>query len=82
MGINFEKQMVIHITQSLVMRYGPIMELDEFGEFFKFGEKTIQNKIQRGDTDIPKYTQLKGKRVFLANDIAEWMVCNELRFPK
>ncbi|PAF46303.1 hypothetical protein BKH41_09350 [Helicobacter sp. 12S02232-10] len=82
MNLSFEKHMTISLAQTITMKYGAILELDDFAELSGFNKITIANKINRGDKDLPKYTQLKGKRVFLANDIAEWMVDCDLKFPK
>ena len=49
-------------------------------EIFGLNEVTIRNKFSQGAKDLPSYTQLKGKRVVMANDLAEFMIKNEMKF--
>ncbi|PAF49189.1 hypothetical protein BKH41_03660 [Helicobacter sp. 12S02232-10] len=78
----YRRMLKISITQSLIQKYGAILSFKEMENVIPLREFTIRDKITKGAIDLPRYTQLEGKRVFLANDIAEWMVDNDLKFPK
>ena len=78
--LNFHQSMVISITQSIIARYGAVLDEKDIGEIFGLSETTIRNKFTQGAKDVPVYTQLKGKRVVMAQDLADFMVHNQLKF--
>lgn len=82
MNLSYEKQMTIALSQSIIQKYGAILGVKDLAEILGMGHQSLQNKLCNEDKDMPKYTQLRGKKVFMANDIAEWMVSNNLKFPK
>lgn len=82
MNLSYEQQMILKITESLIQKYGPIISSRDFAKILGVEHDTIKAKICRFHTDMPKYTQLSRRRVFMAPDIAEWMVLNDLKFPK
>lgn len=82
MNLSYEKQMTIALAQSLVQKYGAMLSDKDFSEILGIKAETIGKKVRNMHNDLPKYTQLRGKRVFMASDIAEWMVSNNLKFPK
>lgn len=82
MNLSYEKQMIIAIAQSIIQKYGAVLSESDMGDLIGFTKHTIAVKNMNLDRDMPRYTQLRGKRVFMASDIAEWMVSNNLKFPK
>ncbi|MDO7252783.1 hypothetical protein [Helicobacter cappadocius] len=82
MNLSYERQMAIAISQSIIQKYGVVLSVKNLAEILGIGMQSLQNKLCNQDKDMPKYTQLKGKKVFMANDIAEWMISNDLKFPK
>lgn len=80
MNLNYHQSLIIALSQSIVTRYGAVLSERDLGEIFGLSEVTIRNKFTQGANDLPTYTQLKGKRVVMAQDLAEFMVHNELRF--
>lgn len=82
MNLSYEKQMIIAMSQSIIQKYGVILSVQNFADIIGVKMPSLQKKLSNLDTDMPKYTQLKGKKVFMANDVAEWMVLNEFKFPK
>ncbi|TLD80151.1 hypothetical protein LS68_008005 [Helicobacter sp. MIT 05-5293] len=80
MSLNFHQSLVIALTQSIVTRYGAVLSEKDIGEIFGLSETTIRNKFTQGAKDLPSYTQLKGKRVVMAQDLADFMVHNQLKF--
>lgn len=82
MNLSYEKQMIIAMSQSIIQKYGVILSVQNLADIIGVKMPSLQKKLSNLDRDLPKYTQLKGKKVFMANDIAEWMVLNDLKFPK
>ncbi|PAF50434.1 hypothetical protein [Helicobacter sp. 13S00477-4] len=82
MNLSYERQLTIALSQVIVQKYGAVLSAKNFAELLGIGLQGLQNKLCNEDRDLPKYTQLRGKKVFMANDVAEWMVSNDLKFPK
>lgn len=82
MNLSYEKQMTIAVAQTLIQKYGAVITPEQFSEILGIGVGGLRNKISNLDPDLPRFTKLKGKSVFMASDIAEWMVLNDLKFPK
>lgn len=82
MNLSYERQLIIASTQSIIQKYGFLLTLGDFAQVIGMDIGTIKNKICTNEDNLPKYTQLRGRRVFMASDIAEWMVSNNLKFPK
>lgn len=80
MNLTYKQQLIIAMAQSIIAKYGAILDDKALGDVFGLSSQTIKNKLTNGDNDMPKYTQLKGKRVVMANDLAEFMVKNESKF--
>ncbi len=78
--IGYEQQLIIAMSQSIITRYGAILGEKDIAIIFGLSETTIRNKFTQGAKDLPRYTQLKGKRVVMAQDLAEFMVTNEMKF--
>ncbi|WP_158654434.1 hypothetical protein [Helicobacter salomonis] len=74
MATSYQQQMIIAITQSLIAKYGALLDIEDLGHIFKAHPNTIKNKFCEGARDVPRYTQLQGKRVVMAQDLAEFMV--------
>lgn len=79
-NLKFEEQLIIATTQSIIAKYGAVLSEGVIAEIFGLNEATIRNKFSQGAKDLPIYTQLKGKRVVMANDLAEFMIKNEMKF--
>ncbi|WP_295700778.1 hypothetical protein [Helicobacter japonicus] len=79
-NLKFEEQLIIATTQSIIAKYGAVLSEGVIAEIFGLNEVTIRNKFSQGAKDLPSYTQLKGKRVVMANDLAEFMIKNEMKF--
>lgn len=79
-NLKFEEQLIIATTQSIIAKYGAVLSEGVIAEIFGLNEVTIRNKFSQGAKDLPSYTQLKGKRVVMANDLAEFMIKNEMNF--
>ena len=79
-NLKFEGQLIIATTQSIIAKYGAVLSEGVIAEIFGLNEVTIRNKFSQGAKDLPSYTQLKGKRVVMANDLAEFMIKNEMKF--
>lgn len=56
--------------------------MEDFAKILEIEIGTLKNKISSLQDNLPKYTQIRGKRVFMASDIAEWMVLNNMKFPQ
>lgn len=80
MNLNYEQQMTIAITQGIIAKYGAVLDEKCLSEIFGLSEVTVRNKFSQGAKDLPRYTQLKGKRVVMAQDLAEFMVQNTSKF--
>lgn len=80
MNLNYEQQMTIAIAQGIIARYGAVLNESDMANIFGLSELTIRNKFSQGAKDLPRYTQLKGKRVVMAQDLAEFMVQNTHKF--
>lgn len=80
MNLNYEQQMTIAIAQGIIAKYGAVLDEKRLSEIFGLSEVTIRNKFSQGAKDLPRYTQLKGKRVVMAQDLAEFMVQNTSKF--
>lgn len=79
-NLKFEEQLIIATTQSIIAKYGAVLSEGVIAEIFGLNEVTIRNKFSQGAKDLPSYTQLKGERVVMANDLAEFMIKNEMKF--
>lgn len=79
-NLSYEQQLIISTTQTLISKYGAVLSEKDIGNIFGLNEVTIRNKFTQGAKDVPKYTQLRGKRVVMANALAEFMVRNEFTF--
>ncbi|TLD97652.1 hypothetical protein LS71_002620 [Helicobacter jaachi] len=79
-SLNFNQQLIIAATQSIIARYGIALSEEDLGSIFGLNPQTIRNKFTQGASDMPRYTQLKGKRVVMACDLAAFMVDNERKF--
>ena len=79
-NLKFEEQLIIATTQSIIAKYGAVLSEGVIAEILGLNEVTIRNKFSQGAKDLPSYTQLKGKRVVMANDLAEFMIKNEMKF--
>ena len=79
-NLKFEEQLIIATTQSIIAKYGAVLSEGVIAEIFGLNEVTIRNKFSQGAKDLPSYTQLKGKRVVMANDLAEYIIKNEMKF--
>ncbi|WP_394908944.1 hypothetical protein [uncultured Helicobacter sp.] len=80
MSLNYEQQMTIAIAQGIITKYGAVLQEADLAKIFGLSEATIRNKFSQGTKDLPRYTQLKGKRVVMAQDLAEFMVQNTSKF--
>ena len=74
MNLTYTQQMAIALSQSIVAKYGALLGEKDIAEIFGLSETTIRNKFSQGAKDLPRYTQLKGKRVVMAQDLAEFML--------
>lgn len=80
MNLNYEQQMIIALAQGIIAKYGAVLHDADLSEIFGLTETTIRNKYSQGAKDLPRYTQLKGKRVVMAQDLAEFMVRGANKF--
>lgn len=80
MSLSYDQQMTIAIAQGIITKYGAVLQEADIAEIFGLSEATIRNKFSQGAKDLPRYTQLKGKRVVMAQDLAEFMVQNTHKF--
>ncbi|WP_120952157.1 hypothetical protein [Helicobacter sp. L8] len=80
MTTSYQQQLIIAITQSIIAKYGAILDLEDLGAIFKLTPQTLKNKFVQGAQDVPRYTQLQGKRVVMAQDLAEFMVTFSNKF--
>ena len=80
MNLTYQQQLIIALAQSIIKKYGAILDDKALGDVFGLSSQTIKNKLTNGDSDMPRCTQLKGKRVVMANDLAEFMVTNKFKF--
>ncbi|PAF44147.1 hypothetical protein [Helicobacter sp. 11S02629-2] len=73
-NLSFEQQLIIAATQAIIAKHDVVVKDEVVASLLNLELDTLKNKRCQGDKDIPKYAQLKGKRVFMASDIAEFMV--------
>lgn len=82
MKLDYRSQLIIACTQSIIEKYGFLLTMEDFAKILEIEIGTLKNKISSLQDNLPKYTQIRGKRVFMASDIAEWMVLNNMKFPQ
>lgn len=76
--LNYEQKVKIAIIQSIISKYGCILNVKDIASMMGLNERSIKNKICKGDKDLPKFTKLKGKHVVMAQDLAYFMLENNL----
>ncbi|PAF52967.1 hypothetical protein BKH42_08495 [Helicobacter sp. 13S00482-2] len=79
MNMNYEKQLISTYTKAIIDKYGIVIRPKELANILNMSVKTIYNEIS-DSKDLPKYTMLKGKKIYMANEIARWLVENSMRY--
>lgn len=77
-SLHFEEQLQIAMTTSIINKYGAFITISQISQMLGLNERSVQNKISRADKDLPKFTKLKGKQVVMAQDLADFMLNNNL----
>ncbi|MCE3040269.1 hypothetical protein [Helicobacter anatolicus] len=78
MKLHFEEQLQIAVTTSIIAKYGVFISTAQIGQMLDLNERSVLNKISRADKDLPKFTKFKGRHIVMAQDLADFMLNNNL----
>lgn len=69
------------ITQMLLQKYGPLMDLPEIAELLKLEPKSIYQQIYRGKLDLPFIKHGK-KYLFPTPEVASYLESKIINYPE